>query len=397
MRLQSFRASAFFCIVGLVTLVPAYFLPAFLMTNSVDGSRWFSIWSGIQKFYEKGDYFLGTLIFVFSIIFPIAKLLLTLTCCISRGFFGEKLSHRLVKLAGYSAKYSMLDVLVVAMLIVVIKVDEYIQLIPTVGIYLFSAAIACSILANWFFPDPTRPSSAVLPRSGRTILIASLVFLLAGGVSVFAIGKLRSARGGEVKSLRVTNLNTRAIPRTIERMKLLKEVYDENEGWLPDRKLLRQIAKTLQAATSDLDVIEPEMYLVLTTADGETITTEPLKLDFDETVDVQWVIESESPQPLVLADIRSVKMLSRVTYNRWLGTDNEEEILEVTDDPYREITRTWYGRVFKFSFLGQASQALTWWLLIPALLTASAALSVALVHKMAPKLSPVPLGGSDSA
>lgn len=390
MRLQTYRASAFFCLVGLVTLVPAYFLPAFLMTNSVDGSRWFSIWSGIQNFYERGDLFLGTLIFVFSIVFPIAKLLLTLTCCVSRGFFGEKLSHRLVKLAGYSAKYSMLDVLVVAILIVVIKVDEYIQLIPTVGIYLFSAAIACSVLANWFFPDPTKATNTVQPRSRRTILIAGLIFLLAGVASTLTIGKLRAARGGEVKSLRVSNLNTRAIPRTIERIKLLKEVYDEREGWLPDRNLLRQIAKTLQAATSDLDVIEPEMHLEIATAGGETITTEALKMDFDGPVDETWVIATETPRPLALGDIESVKMLSRVTYNRWMGTDNEEEILTVADDPYRSITRTWYGRVFKFSFEGQTSPALTWWLLIPSLLIAAAALSTLLVHKMAPKPSPEP-------
>ena len=183
---------------------------------------------------------------------------------------------------------------------------------------------------------------------------------------------------------------TRAIPRTIERMKLLKEVYDEREGWLPDRNLLRQIAKTLQAATSDLDVIEPEMYLEITTAGDGTITTHALKLDFDGPVDETWVIATETPRPLALGDIESVKMLSRVTYNRWMGTDNEEEILTVADDPYRSITRTWYGRVFKFSFEGQASPAMIWWLLIPSLLVAAAALSTLLVHKMAPKPSPAP-------
>ncbi|MGI9242797.1 MAG: hypothetical protein ACR2RV_18515, partial [Verrucomicrobiales bacterium] len=69
----------------------------------------------------------------------------------------------------------------------------------------------------------------------------------------------------------------------------------------------------------------------------------------------------------------------------------------VVDDPYRSITRTWYGRVFKFEFVGAASQALTWWLLIPALLIASASLSVLLVHKMAPMPSPAPREDSDSA
>ena len=74
-------------------------------------------------------------------------------------------------------------------------------------------------------------------------------------------------------------------------------------------------------------------------------------------------------------------MLSRVTYNRWMGTDNEEEILTVADDPYRSITRTWYGRVFKFSFEGQASPAMIWWLLIPSLLVAAAALIAHLARR----------------
>lgn len=382
MRLQTFRASAFFCLIGLITLVPAYFLPAFLMTNSVDGSRWFSIWSGIQTFYEKGDIFLGTLIFVFSIVFPIAKLLLTLTCCLSRGLFGEALSHKLVKIAGYSAKYSMLDVLVVAMLIVVIKVDEYIQLIPTVGIYLFSAAIACSVLANWFFPDPTKPGNRVSPRSWRKMLAAAAVLALAFGVALSTAGRLAGARGGAVTGLRLTNLNTRAIPRTIERMKLLKEVYDEREGWLPDRNLLRQLAKTLQAATSDLDVIAPEMFLEITTRGGEQIKTAAAVIDFDAPVDQLWAIETQ--QPLALADIESVKMFSHVTYNRWMGTDNEEESLSIDDDPYRRITRTWFGRVFKFSFEGDADQSGTWALLVASLLAAAAALAFLLVHRMEP-------------
>ena len=385
MRLQTYRAAAFFCIVGLLTLLPAYFLPAFLMTNSVDGSRWFSIWSGIQKFYEEGDYFLGTLIFVFSIIFPIVKLLLTLVCCISRGFFGEKLSHKIVKIAGYSAKYSMLDVLVIAMLILVIKVDEYIQLIPTVGIYLFSAAIGCSILANWFFPDPTKDGNGVLPRSKRTMLAAALVVLLAAGGATLGFTQLAGARGGAVKSLRVTNLNARAIPRTIERMKLLKEVYDEREGWIPDRNLLSQLAKTLQAATSDLDVIEPEMYLHIQTTDGRRIKTDPLVMDFDEEIDELWAISPGGDEPLVLADIGSVTMYSRVTYNRWMGTDNEEEVLTVAEDPYRKITRNWYGRVFKFSFEGQENQTAVWALLIASLVVGAGALSVFLVHKMEPQ------------
>jgi paraquat-inducible protein A len=383
-RFQTYRAAAFFSIVGLITLVPAYFLPAFLMTNSVDGSRWFSIWSGIQKFYEKGDLFLGTLILVFSVIFPIVKLLLTLTCCISRGLFGDKLSHKLVKITGYSAKYSMLDVLVVAMLIVVIKVDEYIQLIPTIGIYLFSAAIACSILANWFFPNPTKAGNGVRPRNWRAFAAAILVFLLGAGAATFGTWRIADDRGGKVSGLRVTNLNTRAVPRTIERMQLLKEVYDEREGWLPDRNLLGQLAKTLQAATSDLDVIAPEMLLVVTTSGGEVIETGPAALDFNAPVDHRWEIVSGKGD-LSLADIQSVKMLSRVTYNRWMGTENEEELLTLDDDPYRKITRTWYGRVFKFGFEGKEAGTVYWWMLISGLLLAALARAALLVRRMEAK------------
>ena len=128
------------------------------------------------------------------------------------------------------------------------------------------------------------------------------------------------------------------------------------------------------------------MHLEIKTVNGAIIKTEPLVMDFDEEINELWAIDSGGKEPLALADIDSIRMFSRVTYNRWMGTENEEEVLTVSDDPYRKITRTWYGRVFKFSFEGQQSQTLTWWMIIVGLLIAAASLSYFSVHRMDSKI-----------
>ena len=158
-RWKSNSVAGFFCLTGLAALIPAYFLPASLMANAVDGAQWFSIWSGIQKFYESEDYFLATLIFAFSVIFPILKLGLCFLATLQRPRMPDRLRRKIIRVTGWTAKYSMLDVLVIAMLILIVKVDDYVRLIPTIGLYLFCFAIFCSIVANIAMETKVTPPS----------------------------------------------------------------------------------------------------------------------------------------------------------------------------------------------------------------------------------------------
>ena len=71
---------------------PAYFIPAMLVANAVDGSRWLSVWSGIATFWQRGHYFLAGIIFCFSLVFPLVKLSLCLICATGAGWLPLKFS-----------------------------------------------------------------------------------------------------------------------------------------------------------------------------------------------------------------------------------------------------------------------------------------------------------------
>lgn len=379
--MKSNRLSAFFCLLGLAALVPAYFLPALLVTNSVEGSWWYSIWDGIVEFYEAGDYFLAILIFVFSVIFPVAKLLLTLACCISSRIFGRRVTASIVAVTGWTAKYSMIDVLVMAMLIVLVKVDEFVKFIPTVGLYLFTAAIVASVLAHWTFEPPApRPKRYGGRKSARTAIGTGLAILLtAGGCfgAWFGWTMIRDERGGAVERIRVTSLNERVIPRSVDRLKTLSDAYGENEGWLPDPKLLARAADMLQALVSDTGVYEPLLQLEIETTDG-VILTEEIEMGLEKkSFETAWALE----EPLILADISAITMNSRVKYNRWMSTSLEEEALTTASDPFRSMTHRWYGKVFQFDLIGPPRHAwvIGWCVLIVSLLVAFACVACLLV------------------
>ncbi len=341
------RLAAFLCLLGLAALVPAYFLPSLLMSNAVEGSRWFSIWSGITRFFAEGNYFLAGIIFLFSIVFPIAKLGLTFVSCLGTKLLKERTAIRIVRIAGWTAKYSMLDVLVIALLIVLVKVKEYIQLIPTVGIYLFSFSILCSVLASIVFVAPGKQCFEGR-RSHRIPAIVSLfVGILCVGGGFFAF---RCDGGGMVEAVRTAPLNERVVPRTVERMALLKETYEARDGWLPSRELLGNIMGTLQALTSDTGTVSPEYYLSIETRDGRNLESERVKIDPDGdiTLDREWPL----PEAVPMGEIERIVLHSRVNYLRKWGTSLEEENLAVDTDPYRRWMRVWHGRIFRFELLG---------------------------------------------
>ena len=351
MKFRNNRLAAFFSLAGLVMLVPAYFLPALLMTNSVDGSRWFSIWAGISKFFQEGNYFLASVIFLFSIIFPILKLLLTFVCCLETRYLSREAAVKAVKITGWTAKYSMLDVLVIAMLIVLVKVDEYVQLIPTVGLYLFCAAIFASMISNMCFVAPGEQKSKA-EHEGR--LPRWMVWAGLGGGLLLVLGgyfALRKDAGGLVDRIDTKGLNERVVPRTVERMKVLKDTYDEGGEKLMRKEIWKKLGDLVQALSSDAGWKEPEYTVTLTLNDGSVVETEKVAVDLGETplgLDRGWRL----PKTVPLKDVAEIKMLSRVDYVSSLGTTLVEEELTAKEDPFRRMMRNWNGRIFKFELVG---------------------------------------------
>ncbi|MCP4439806.1 MAG: paraquat-inducible protein A [Aureispira sp.] len=79
------------------------------------------LFGSVTHFYREGDYFIGTLILLFSIVFPILKYLLVGLRIAQVQIVQHK---RLTTILDIISKWAMLDVFVVALVIVNMKFDS---------------------------------------------------------------------------------------------------------------------------------------------------------------------------------------------------------------------------------------------------------------------------------
>lgn len=99
----------------------------------------FSIWTGIVNMWETGDYFLSSVIFFFSIVFPIAKLGILFVTWFMR--LKDENRKQLLGFLGFLGKWSMLDVFVTAVMMVWLKLGALADAEAEEGIYYFTVSI----------------------------------------------------------------------------------------------------------------------------------------------------------------------------------------------------------------------------------------------------------------
>lgn len=105
----------------------------------------YSLLGGIRALIDHGDVAIGLLLLGFSVIFPIVKLSL-MSWSAARLEAGVAGGTALT-LAQHSGKFSMLDVLVVAMLVLAIKgLPGGSTLTLRVGVWLFAASVGISLV-----------------------------------------------------------------------------------------------------------------------------------------------------------------------------------------------------------------------------------------------------------
>lgn len=76
----------------------------------------YSVLSGILSLLENGDVAIGCVLLVFSVVFPISKLVVVRLAL--RGTSGGAVPPRLLQAVALASKYSMTDVFVIALLVV---------------------------------------------------------------------------------------------------------------------------------------------------------------------------------------------------------------------------------------------------------------------------------------
>lgn len=130
-------------------LVTGMILPMVMLTKLVFWDSMYSIVSGIVELFSKGYYFLMILIAAFSVVLPLAKwLMLFLLTWYSRA--PSQTVHRYLKLIHEYGRWAILDVMVVAVLVVVVKLDAIAEVEVKPGLYIFTCGVILMMLLTHY-------------------------------------------------------------------------------------------------------------------------------------------------------------------------------------------------------------------------------------------------------
>jgi paraquat-inducible protein A len=147
-----------FLIAAMILYVPANTLPM-MATSSLFGSSDDTIISGVIFLWEDGSWYLALIVFVASIMVPIAKMVALLVLLLSVQLRVERSAERQARLARlYRAiesigRWSMLDIYVVALLATVVQLTALASVHAGPAAVAFGAVVVLTMLATESF-DP---------------------------------------------------------------------------------------------------------------------------------------------------------------------------------------------------------------------------------------------------
>jgi paraquat-inducible protein A len=111
-----------------------------------------SIVGGIVELYAQGSWFVATIIFAFSIVLPILKLVTLLELCLLRWLehHHRAWAYRMIE---FSGRWSMLDVMLLAFLVMLVKLSGIVEFHVGPAVIAFAGCVAMSMIASMLF-DP---------------------------------------------------------------------------------------------------------------------------------------------------------------------------------------------------------------------------------------------------
>ncbi|UJF24357.1 paraquat-inducible protein A [Suttonella sp. R2A3] len=133
--------------VGVITLILGLVMPMMTVSKMVVVSNEFSILSGIGALLADKTFGLGLILLTFSVIFPLVKFIGMAAYL----YYYPAIPNALVhwqKTLSRLAKFSMLDVFVVALMLMIVKLGYLVEVTIHHGIYWFSAAVIISMISG---------------------------------------------------------------------------------------------------------------------------------------------------------------------------------------------------------------------------------------------------------
>lgn len=141
------RLIPFLLVAALLLFGTGIFFPFFHVTKLWVFHDAVSVVGGIITLFHEGEYFLFTILTLFTLVFPCVKLGLLGIIWLEREHDLAKVRrlHRRVEALG---KWSMLDVFVVAILIVAMKSAGVADIHIGIGLYLFTFSVVATQFAS---------------------------------------------------------------------------------------------------------------------------------------------------------------------------------------------------------------------------------------------------------
>jgi hypothetical protein len=196
------RHATLLALIGAALLTVALFSPV-IRYSELGAPRDYSLLGGIALLLRSGEWLVGGVLLLFSVVFPYAKLAAVIAADAPLAGVRPATRRRLATVADRTGKYSMLDVFVVAVTVGLVKFHGIVEAVPRYGILVFCAAILVSMAAGRKVKVQQAGESGVrAPRSGwRPAVVGALLVLLATG----ALGAAQWwARGREaIRAVRV--------------------------------------------------------------------------------------------------------------------------------------------------------------------------------------------------
>jgi paraquat-inducible protein A len=129
-----------------VLLAFGLYMPLLRLEKMLFWKSSYSVVTGVFGLAEDGQYVLATVVFFWSVVFPIAKLALLYWIWFGRTDKDQRAF--VVKWLDKLGKWSMLDVYIVAVLIVAVKLGPLAEVTVEPGLYVFGAAVLSTMLVG---------------------------------------------------------------------------------------------------------------------------------------------------------------------------------------------------------------------------------------------------------
>ncbi|HEY8246529.1 MAG TPA: paraquat-inducible protein A [Hyphomicrobium sp.] len=148
---------SFLIILATVFFALGIILPVIRFTTVYVWTNEHSIATIIWALYESNEYFLCAVVFAVSIFFPFLKLFYLLTLVTSPDLSPE-FRRRSFSTMEWLGRYSMTDVMVLALMIFYVNSSGYTEAVVMPGVYFFAASALITMLAyGWANTVPPRP------------------------------------------------------------------------------------------------------------------------------------------------------------------------------------------------------------------------------------------------